>query len=334
MAMQKYGSFPGVTRRERQMAMDIAVRLGLPPIRGIWYYVDPYYGDDDNHGKLPWVAMDSLVTAEDVVSTGDGIAVIAYPSSTTANTTSYVAETLTWDKNGITVVGVGSQGYYNQRARISSSAAVYALLDIQGMGNHFENLTFYNGSDKSDAEICAVKLSSGAVRNSFKNCDFKGSPATASAYKTDLHLSNAHENMFENCNFGNCSYNAGNNAAAHIYMDGASGNGQNQFKDCTFMAQVSTGTAYGAVKSGAATALNGSMIFRNCLFTVWQANTGLTAMASWFIGTNPTTGNIVVDPNCMIAGYAAWDSTGGNDRVIVPLGVTDGDVDPNVGGCP
>jgi len=316
------------------MALDIAVRLGLPPIRGRWYWVDPYVGAAANDGRDITRPVASIVTAYGLASTGDGIAILAYPSATTANTTSYVASTLTWSKNGITVVGVGADSFYNQRARISSSAAVYSLIDVQGMGNSFKNLSFYNGSDKSDAEVCAVKLSGGATRNAFYRCDFKGSPATASAYKTDLHLSAAHENYFNECNFGNASYNAGNNAAAHIYLDGTAGNGQNQFKDCTFIAQVSTGTAYGGVKCGAATALNGSMIFRNCLFTVWQANTGLTAMASWFIGTNPTTGNIVVDPNCMIAGYAVWDATGGNDRVIVPLGVTDGDTDPNVGGCP
>lgn len=325
MSQQSFNSFPGVTRRERQMAMDIAVRLGLPPIRGQWVYVDPYYGDENNHGKLPWVAFDSVVNAEDDVSVGDGIVVIAYPSSTTSNTTSYVAETLTWDKNGITVVGVGASNHYNQRARISASAAVYNIINITGMGNDFRNVSFYNGSDLSDAQLSAVKLSGGAVRNHFYNVDFKGSPATASAYKSDLWLSNAHENTFEYCHLGNASYDAGNNAACHIYIDGTAGNGQNLFRNCIADAQVSTGTAFGGLKSGSGTSLNGAMWFDNCRFGVWQANTGVTAMASWFIGTKPNTG-FIEQP--ILIGYAAADATAGNDRVVSwsPAGAAGGTI--------
>jgi hypothetical protein len=172
-----------------------------------------------------------------------------------------------------------------------------------------------NYSDLSDAQIAAVKIvgTSSVVRNAFVNVHINCSPATASAYKCDLWMQHCHEHTFEKCMFGNASYDAGDNAACHIYIAGASGNGQNLFKDCVAVQQVSTGTAFGGLKSGAATSLNGGMWFDNCRFSVWQANTGVTAMASWFIGTKPTTG-FIEQP--ILIGYAAGDSVAGNDRIV------------------
>lgn len=315
MAIGQKTSFPGVTRRERQMAQDLSNVLGLPLIRGRWYWVDPKNGSSSNNG-LRWNSpLNNLENAYDKLAVGDGVILLPYSSSTTANTTSYMSASKTWALHGITVVGINSRGFYNQRARVSqlSTATMYSLINITGNDNAFYNVSFNNGSDLSDAQICAVKISGGASRNAFFNCDFKGSPATASAYKCDLWLSNAHENTFEKCNFGNASYDAGNNAACHIYIDGTAGNGQNMFRDCTGIAQVSTGTAFGGVKSGSATSLNGAMLFINSYFTVWQANVGIPAMASWFIGTKPNTG-FIMQP--VIIGYAAGDSVAGNDMVI------------------
>lgn len=303
----------------------------IPPIIGTYYHVCPgistivnaqgkqVIGSSSNDGLSPLTPLDSIVTAYGKCTSGagDGIIVWSY-GTTTAACTSYLSSSLTWSKHGITTVGVSSGAMYNNRARISqlSTATMYSLLDVTGNNNLFMNLSFVNGSDLSDAQITAVKLSGGSARNSFVNCDFKGTPASASAYKCDLWLSNTHENTIAHCNFGNASYNAGNNAAAFIYLDGSSGNAQNTFENCTAYAQVSTGTAFGGLKSGSATSLNGANIFRDCDFVVWQANTGQPSMASWFIGTKPNTGTIVVR-ECSISGFDAYDATAGNDFIAV-----------------
>jgi hypothetical protein len=311
--------FSGLSRREKIAAEEIMILLSLPLIRGQWYWVDPTLGSASNHGRDQRNALASFETAYGKCTSGagDGIAVLS-AGTTAANTTSYLTDVITWSKHGITVQGVCSGSWYNQRARISqlSTTTEYRLINVTGNNNAFRNVSFVNTSDLSDAQICAVELSAGACRNTFENCHINGSPATASAYKCDLWLSNAHENLFKNCTFGNSSYDAGNNAGAFVYMDGASGNAQNLFEDCNFIQQVSTGTAFGGLKMGAITALNGTNIFKHCTFNVWQASTGLTAMTSWFIGSNPTTGNIFIYL-CGSNGFAAWDSAGANDNVVV-----------------
>jgi len=317
MVITKKSAFPGVTRRERQMALDIAMKLGLPAIVGTWYFVDGYDGDDDNNGRTPWQAVKTYDTAYGLCTDGygDGICILSRTVATTTYSTT-IAEGIDWTKSGITTYGVCAGGFYNQRARITFTAATsdYYMINVTGMNNRWENVSFYTGNDLSDAQVTTIKMAGN--RNNFVNCDFKCTPATGSLYKCDLWFAGAHENTFKECNFGNASFAQGNNAACHVYLSGTVGNGQNLFDRCTFIAQVTTGTAFGVLKGGAATALNGTMIFRDCLFNVWQANTGLTAMTSWFIGTAPTTGNIFIFC-CGSNGYAAWDSAAGNDRVVV-----------------
>jgi len=295
--------------------------LGLPMIAGDWYFVDPTSGSALMSGKSPDEAYASIVTAYASCTSGagDGICLLSR-GTTAAGTTSYItlANTITWSKHGITVYGVCAPTFYNQRARIANSGTdVINPINLTGNNNTFMNVSFVNGHvGGGTTQSAALKISGGACRNAFISCDFKNVQGTADAYKCDLWLSNAHENTFKDCNFGSASFDAGNNASCHIYMDGTSGNAQNLFDHCTTIAQVSTGTAFGCLKSGAITALNGTNIFRDCIFNVWQANTGLTAMTSWYIGSNPTTGNIMIF-SCGSNGYAARDSASANDNVVV-----------------
>lgn len=316
-------SFPGVTRRERQMAFDIGNLLGLPLIRGQWFWLDGGHGNDANNGKRQNQAFatwdDAYAACTD--GAGDGIVCMSHVTAT-SSTFAKVDAAITWAKSSITVFGMGAPTFYNQRAsmRFNTGITGYYLINITGYNNTFINIGFHNESDKSDAQVCAVKLTS-SLRNAFLGCDFKASPATASAYKCDLWLSNAHENLFDKCNFGNSSYDFGNNAACWVYIDGTSGNAQDLFRECTFVGQVSTGTAVGGLKCGNAAALNGVLIFDRCTFALWQANTGLVVMTSWFIGTKPTTGCILLK-DCGNAGFNLWDSATGNDRVVVASGAT------------
>ena len=303
-------------------AEDLDIILGsLPPIRGTWYFVDPTSGLAANSGLSPGGAKASIEDAYAlcISGDGDGIAVMAAGTSS-SGTTSYLDDTITWSKHGITVVGLCAGGYYNQRARISTAETdLISLLNLTGANNRFMNVSLYNGADESSEQMCAMKLA--GVRNAFINCDFKGTPATPSAYKSDLWLSGAHENHFESCNFGNASYDAGDNAACHIFMDGTTGNGQNMFRNCTMIAQVSAGTAFAGLKSGNVKSLNGLMIFDNLIAAAWRAAVNKIDLASWFIGTKPNTGLVVVK-NSALGGYDVWDATGGNDFINV-IGATD-----------
>ena len=299
--------------------------LQLPKIRGTWYWVDPTSGNNARDGKTISNAVLGLDDAYALCTdgAGDGIVLLSR-GSTAAATTSLIGTELAWSKNGITTVGVCAPTFYNQRARVSDSTGVDLanIVTVSGANNTFINILFINEAVSKtiqEAQFSAVKVT--GIRNAFINCHFISSPDSATALKSDLVLNSADENLFSHCTFGSASFDAGDNASCHIFIDGTTGNGQNMFEGCISIAQVSTGTAFGVVKCGNAKALNGLIIFRDCIFAAWQANTGLVAMASWFIGTKPTTGAIVVH-NSLTAGYAEWDTVAGNDRVIVGMPTT------------
>ena len=104
----------------------------------------------------------------------------------------------------------------------------------------------------------------------------------------------------------------GNNAACHIYVDGSAT--RLFFENCRAISFVSTGTAFGGIEFADASAIQGAIYFDDCKFQSWDTNGAAPSLASWFIGTKPTTGLLNLH-NCSATGYAAWDATGGNDRV-------------------
>jgi hypothetical protein len=123
--MANFGS--GVVAYFRD-AFNLLSAIGsLPPIRGKWYFVDPYSGSDSSGGtyarpvKTLRAAYNKCIT-----SAGDGIAVMARPSATSADTTAYLGGCLTWAKHGITVVGIAAKHRYNCRARIASVDRAYS----------------------------------------------------------------------------------------------------------------------------------------------------------------------------------------------------------------
>src|SRR4030042_1141357 len=161
MVQTRTSAFPGVTRRERQMAQDIAMRLGLPAIVGSWFYVDGDDGDDDNNGRSAWQAVKTYDTAYGLCNDAEGDGICILSRSTVA--TSYsatIAAGFTWSKNGITTYGVCAKGWYNQRARVSFTAATrdYYMFSVTGLNNRWEGVSFVNQNDLSDAQVTTVKI--------------------------------------------------------------------------------------------------------------------------------------------------------------------------------
>jgi hypothetical protein len=70
-------------------ALEIISEVGsLPLIRGTWFYVDPEKGSDGADGRSISTAVQTIRAAygKCTTSVGDGIALLAYPSATTADT--------------------------------------------------------------------------------------------------------------------------------------------------------------------------------------------------------------------------------------------------------
>jgi hypothetical protein len=110
----KHGLAPALYALERNM--------GLPIIRGTWFFVDPKSGSNLNGGRSIADAVADIEAAYNLCTTnvGDGIVILSSDATTTANTTSYLSHPLVWAKNSITVIGISAPTKFAQRARISN----------------------------------------------------------------------------------------------------------------------------------------------------------------------------------------------------------------------
>lgn len=297
--------------------------LGLPKIAGTWYFVDAASGSDSYNGKTIDKPFSTITAAYAACTSGRGDGIVLL--SRTISGTSYsfnISTRMLWTKYGITVVGIASPNVYFGRARITHAAAsdsMASLMLLSGMNNTFINIHWSNNPENdgdpvsATAQISAVQIS--GPRNTFIGCHFYGNPQSANAYKSDLELrAGSDETRFIDCFFGSSSFDAGNNAACWIYINGAAA--QHFFKGCTFLQQVSSGTAFGGIECGGSTYLNGIDIYEDCNFGIWRANTSTAGLsASFFIGTKPNTGCIMMR-DCIVAGFTALDAVGGNDRIF------------------
>lgn len=298
-------------------AIESLQYTSLPTIDGKWYWVDPHEGSSNGNGRDIDNAMDSIATAYAACTSGngDGIILVGFNSTSTANCTSYLTSEITWSKHGITVVGLSAPTVMNQRSRISNDSTdgldLPNLITVSGDNNTFINVHMANyGSDA--AAIGGLEVSGN--RNAFINCHVIGAGgATAAATHYSLKINGGQENTFYQCVFGTDTIDRGNNANCELLYDGTAY--RNRFFNCEFLAATTTGTAHGAIKSADATSIGRDEKFQGCFFSCFIQNQG-TAMASAFIGTAPTSGYFYMI-DCYLGGYAAWDSVAGNDCVYV-----------------
>lgn len=322
--IRKYVSFMANAR----ITQDDLSGLGLPKIAGTWYFVDACSGSDSYNGLTvdkPFLTV-SAAYAACTSGRGDGIALLARTISGTSYSFSIGDGRLAWTKYGITVVGISAPIGYSSRARIVNTTAgdsTAALVLLSGSNNTFINVYFCHEPNWTThtglrtTQISAIQIS--GSRNAFINCHFQCAPNvnTYAAYLSAINLrAGSDECVFDGCYFGSSSFDVGNTAASWIYLMGAAA--QHRWRNCTFIQQVSSGTAFGAFETSGATVLNGIDLFEECTFAVWRANTHADICASWFIGTKPNSGNIGLR-NCLTLGFTALDAVGGNDCVWTNL---------------
>ena len=87
----------------------LGYKTGLPYIRGVWFFVDPYAGSDSNDGLTLSTAFATLAKAYNACTdgAGDGIAFLSVTSSSTTYSDHEYAP-IAWSKWGITVYGVAA----------------------------------------------------------------------------------------------------------------------------------------------------------------------------------------------------------------------------------
>jgi len=308
----------------------------LPLIRGTWYYVDPYAGDNDRSGKggLSGAVAD-LQTAYGLCTSdrGDGICVFS-GGVAAGSTSSALTEVLDWAKYSITVFGVAAGGIKG-RARVvaGTSADLAYLIDVQGQNNRFYNLHICNEGDAAAALGC-LKVSGN--RNMFSNCHLVGAghvtpaavalAAGSSLGAHDLNLA-ASENEFIDCIFGD---NSIVHAEANANIVLSTQQSKNSFRGCRTM-KSSTTAGTGAIGFYAANVCNGWITFQDCIFTCWYANEKATANTSMVIGSAQNNTGLLM-AHCAMVGWSEWDSAasssvylvGGTDILTSGIGVAAG----------
>lgn len=190
----------------------------------------------------------------------------------------------------------------------SSSVVSYCadLITVSGNNNRFVNLQFGNFGSP-DVAVGCVEVS--GDRNAFENCHFIGAgnatpAATTSAYS--LKINGGSENCWEKCVIGSDTIDM-SAANGVISLDG--GGARNAFYDCDILSFSST-AGHGAIISADATAWDRALVFARCRFINVKAN-GASALTAAFIGTNATSGYILMD-SCSLFGWAAWTASSGS----------------------
>ena len=196
----------------------------------------------------------------------------------------------------------------------SSTVSTYCpnIITVTGDNNSFINIHAFNAN--TDALSLGGWVDSGH-RNYYENCHFVGGAGcAASASIRSIELATSEEATFTGCTFGSDTVDRGNNANSELLFTGAVS--RSRFYDCEFLVYVSTGTAHGAIKTAAATALGNDAVFKRCEFHAFAAN-GINAQTVAVIGTAPTTGIMYILDSSAMA-YTNW-ADAANDRVYVNM---------------
>lgn len=250
------------------------VFLGLGfTTQGNVYYVRPGTGNDNNSGKSPAEALATLSQAHTLATANQNDVVVLMAESNSASaTTDYQSETLTWSKDLVHLIGIGSPSPYSNRARIaqlSTATAVSPLMDVTADGCIFKNFSIYHGVDDATSLI-ALRVT--GTRNVFENLHIAGmgNATQVAAGGCSLKLDGASENKFKNCTIGLDTIGRdGTSGLADIILDGSAS--KNHFEDCLIEAFI-TNAGYEHVLVADATGIGGLTLFKNCLFHSWSAN--------------------------------------------------------------
>lgn len=309
---------------------DLARHLGGVPVSSLLpfynggkvFFVDAKNGSDSASGKTPSKALKTVSKAYQLARNGlnDVVFVLSNTDDTDATDdyTSRLTATFTWSKNRVHLVGASAPTSISQRARVATAtgqtAAIDPLITVSGIGNIFMNVQLFNGIN---AEVAANGAKVSGQRNYFYNVHFAGigddDNDVAGAYS--LSLDGGDENLFERCTIGLETTAKGTNANSEIVFANAAQ--RNEFRDCKIMT-FAEAAGHQHVLAGAS-ALEGTTVFENCIFTN-KVQGGSTGMTESFSVNATQNGNFTLI-NCF-TDAADWEATP-TDHVRTLGAVTD-----------
>lgn len=262
-------------------------------------FVNEATGNDttgDGSAAAPFATLTAALAAA-VANQGDVIYLMG---------TLHVSATLTWAKNGVSLVGLNPPSG-NNRSRISQtgSSVFSPLVDVTAQGCAFINLATFHGFADASTQIC-WKDEGG--RNYYNNVDFLGmGNATAAAQagsRSLLVTGNTGENIFDGCVIGLDTIVRG--TAVNASLELAGGSPRNKFLNCVFQADVSlAGALHCVIGSGG---IDRYALFKGCTF-INAVDAGATAMSVAFT-VNASAGGSVILQECTSVGATVYATTG------------------------
>lgn len=253
---KKFGVDPG----------DLTTPLGLPLIRGEWYYVDPTSGNNTSGDGSSTHPFADVQTAYAACSSGagDGIVLLSRGTGTASQTTSYLDQPLVWSKHGITTIGVSSGTRLYGRARIANVARTTGALTtiafptattITDSANGFITAGFEvgnvlrvtttegtnSGTGHTITAVTAGVITCAASTFTVQTAATAGE-STINSYNAEMIIVSGSNNAFYNIHVGNFSSDAA--ALGCLKVTGH----RNNFVNCHF---IGAGHAAPAAETGA-----------------------------------------------------------------------------------
>ena len=312
---------------------EMYVLPALPPhlafTQGRHFFLKPYTGNDSADGTTPARAFKTFSRALAAMTANQNdILYVLSESNTTAQTSSYLTTTLTWNKDLCHIIGVGSGNPYNQRTRIAwssgaASASDIPLMTVSANGCYFSNLCLAVGS--SDANL-SFGLNVTGDRNTFENISvaFPQNATNDCAGAYALKIDGADECLFKNCAFGSFTIDLGTAANQVLLID--SGVSFTVFENCKFIARIESSTNSPIVRTADAASIGfGCVWFDRCKFISTSVN-GATAQNGTMKIATQTDGRIVAT-DC-------WHNGGKfdvDDHNMILNGCTGVPIDDNAG---
>jgi len=285
-----FNKYSGIQPAVREALNGVFEDGGLPTIKGNWYFVDPANGSASGGGGAD-NPVSSIEYAYDLCITGAGDGIVLLSGGTTsAHTTSYLTQPLTWSKNAITIIGAAAPTRMGGRARVAnktvtSTVAMVAVADTsitRATGSFITDgwevgMSFISNVDSAAIVVDAVTALTLTVTGTLT----VGAHTSITSVDANLITVSGDNNSFVNIHFGNFGSNVLELGCIEITGD------RNYFGNCHILG---AGDATPAAETGAYDLkLNGAA---ECTFEACTIGSDTIIRAA-------ANGNIIYDGLCL-----------------------------------
>ena len=209
--------------------------------QGNVWWVRPNTGTDSlnaNGGQTPATAFKTLSFAlTQATANQNDVILLCAESNTAANTTDYQSSVLTWNKDGVHLIGINGGSFCSPRSRVSNpgtGASFANLFTLSANGCLISGIEFFQGAGSNTLSAAQTCVTVSGSRNAFVNCAISGIGGTTVDYAGSNSLTvTGTENTFQHCFIGLDTSVRGTAAVSEVYVSGTAA--RTIFDSCHFV---------------------------------------------------------------------------------------------------